>query len=102
MKSACSMQVQIKTQNTFKQKKTVLSKKFLYVPVSELLAALLSVRAPALVRQVAHFLLRSVFLMRCGITFKAVSFWLRFVTRNEREQFNSLLCEADEGSKNAW
>ncbi len=38
--------------------------------------------------------------MRCGITSKAVSFWLRFVATNEREQFNSLLCEADEESKN--
>ncbi len=73
-------------------------------PAPELLAALLSVKAPATaaspLRHVAHFLfqslaLRSVFLMHALymesplLPSKAVSFWLRFVTRNEREQLNS-------------
>ncbi len=38
--------------------------------------------------------------MRCGVTSEAGSFCLQFVTRHEREQFNSLLYEADEKYKN--
>ena len=73
-------------------------------PAPELLAALLSVEAPAHVRQVSSFLfeciaLRCVYLTRCGITSKSISFWLRFVTNKERERLESLLCEAIEKSK---
>ena len=68
-------------------------------PAPELLAALLSVKAPAHIRLVANFLfncvaLRSIYLANCGLSSKATSFWLRFVARNELEHLNSLLCEA--------
>jgi hypothetical protein len=68
-------------------------------PAPELLAALLSVKAPAHIRLVANFLfncvaLRSIYLTDCGLSSKATSFWLRFVARNELEHLNSLLCEA--------
>ena len=73
-------------------------------PAPELLAALLNVKAPAHVRQVALFLfeclaLRCVYLTQCGITSKSISFWLRFVTKSERERLEALLCEANENSK---
>jgi len=74
-------------------------------PAPELLAALLSVKAPAHIRVVANFLfqclaLRSIYSKRYGVSSKALTFWLRFVTRNEQEYLNSLLCEVDKKGRN--
>ncbi len=72
---------------------------------TELLAALLSVKAPAHIRLVAISLfncvaLRSIYLSHCGLSSKALSFWLRFVARIELEQLNSVFCEAVSGNAN--